>query len=401
MARAKRKAADAATFTAVKTNLMMKVPFFAHLLFDRMTVEHGDFSHRGIPTAGTDGKTIWLHAPWFDQLTVGEGVFLMCHEIGHAMFDHMARAKGYKDIGVEGRKFDARLWNVACDYVINDMLKESAIGEMPEGGLWDRKRFPYTMAAEEVYKILFDEQPPGGKGGGGNDTGEGEKQPIDVHVEPEDHTRDPSWAQSIAQAKQVAKAVGQLPAAIEQVVDDLLEEQVDWQEKLKRMMTRVLGHTDRSWHRIHKRRAFTQKLIFPGYTGHGCGIVVVALDTSGSIYSALRVFLSEVAAILSECNPERLILITCDAHVHEWHEPETVEDLVDHDVTYTGGGGTRFEPVFERLEEEQIVPDTVVYLTDLMGSFPPAPHYPVIWCSTEPGMSAPFGEIIHIDEKGG
>ena len=41
-----------------------------------------------------------------------------------------------------------------------------------------------------------------------------------------------------------------------------------------------------------------------------------------------------------------------------------------------------------------IRPQTLVFLTDLYGSFPPsAPAYPVLWASTG-SQKAPFGEVI-------
>ncbi len=59
-----------------------------------------------------------------------------------------------------------------------------------------------------------------------------------------------------------------------------------------------------------------------------------------------------------------------------------------------GGGGTEFAPCFEWVEERGIMPQTMVFLTDLYGSFPScAPSYPVLWASTG-RRQAPFGEVI-------
>lgn len=59
-----------------------------------------------------------------------------------------------------------------------------------------------------------------------------------------------------------------------------------------------------------------------------------------------------------------------------------------------GGGGTEFAPCFEWVEERGIMPQTVVFLTDLYGSFPSyTPSYPVLWASTG-SRQAPFGEVI-------
>jgi predicted metal-dependent peptidase len=62
-----------------------------------------------------------------------------------------------------------------------------------------------------------------------------------------------------------------------------------------------------------------------------------------------------------------------------------------------GGGGTDFRPCFEWLGERGLVPQTMVFLTDLCGRFPvEAPSYPVIWATTE-NRKAPFGEVIPME----
>ena len=63
-------------------------------------------------------------------------------------------------------------------------------------------------------------------------------------------------------------------------------------------------------------------------------------------------------------------------------------------LTPVGGGGTNFTPCFRWLDERGIVPQTLVFLTDLCGAFPKeVPPYPVLWASTESRV-APFGQVI-------
>ena len=73
---------------------------------------------------------------------------------------------------------------------------------------------------------------------------------------------------------------------------------------------------------------------------------------------------------------------------------ETYEAGQPISLNPVGGGGTEFGPCFEWVEERGIMPQTMVFLTDLYGSFPPsAPSYPVLWASTG-RRQAPFGEVI-------
>lgn len=70
---------------------------------------------------------------------------------------------------------------------------------------------------------------------------------------------------------------------------------------------------------------------------------------------------------------------------------ERIYNLLADDV---GGGGTDFRPVFAYLEEQAIMPQSLIFLTDLCGQFPEeGPNYPVIWAATTTAQ-APFGETI-------
>jgi predicted metal-dependent peptidase len=61
-------------------------------------------------------------------------------------------------------------------------------------------------------------------------------------------------------------------------------------------------------------------------------------------------------------------------------------------------GGTRFSPIFSEIENRDIAPACVVVLTDLCcADFGPQPDYPVLWVSTDPAGTAPWGEVIHLD----
>ena len=89
----------------------------------------------------------------------------------------------------------------------------------------------------------------------------------------------------------------------------------------------------------------------------------------------------------------------CDAQIHEWEEVDNGDDLYERKLK--GGGGSRTEPVFERLDEEGLVPDLLVYLTDLYVSFPQfAPSYPVVWGAVDRGENVPpFGELVDVPSQ--
>ncbi len=70
-------------FVAVKTALLLHVPFFASLLLDIMDVRIGKFDHlfpQGNATMATDGKTIYIDEDFLSGLKLENAVFGVCHE---------------------------------------------------------------------------------------------------------------------------------------------------------------------------------------------------------------------------------------------------------------------------------------------------------------------------------
>lgn len=122
------------------------------------------------------------------------------------------------------------------------------------------------------------------------------------------------------------------------------------------------------------------------------------IDNSGSISErVLSAFFAEVGGVLADVRPRKVVLIWCDAEVRQVDEARSLDELADIRVKGSpGGGGTDFNPPFEYLATEDIVPDTLVYVTDLMGSFPEAPPgYSVVWCAST-DLTPPFGDVVRI-----
>lgn len=403
-------------FSELKTAMLLNVPFFASIWLDALTLKVGKFPEllgdKG--TAGTNGRAIFFDEDFLMKLTLTEDVFLFCHEIGHCMFLHMARAKQYESIGLHGKPFNPYLWNVAGDYIINAMLIECRIGSMPVGGLIDQ-RFTGSMLIEDVYKTLLDEmpqqpkRPPTGDGDGDEPTdGTGGTggvygDTIDVHITPSTPTGDEvdlteqEWRRVVQSAVDGAKAVGKLPGMLERLANEFVNPQVRWQDKLRKM---VVTHTVRdstNWAQPHRRRLVTQKIYMPRRSGFTAGTIVVANDTSGSISDQeMNVYVSELASILETCNPEIVYVLSCDAQIHSVDEFPQGHDIKSNPPTLKGGGGTSFRPVFDWIEEAALSPSALIYFTDLYGSFPDSePSYPVIWCATSE-ENVPFGDVVRI-----
>jgi predicted metal-dependent peptidase len=426
--------------------ITLKHPFWASLLFDKMEVK----LDTRMPVAATDGKTIFLNPDNMETRTNGQVVFIMAHEIGHAMFRHCPRFKYFKEMGFEGQPFDQMLANIAADYVINAMLKECGVGEVPPDALLLPK-YNGNMAWTEVYRDLLQNKPPPpkgqpGKGQGGGGGGSSQPQqpnqgnpqqqqpgsgkgnqpgsapsaqdyadrglpvPLDEHLDPIDadasnqtHSEE-GWQLAIAAAANAAKAQGKLPAMLERFVDQLLEPQKPWQELLRASISARIGRDERTWRRPRRRSLVESNVYLPGMTGSGSGVLAVFVDTSGSIGQIeFDTFCGELQSILTDAKPEACHILFGDARVHSHVLLDEWGDARDAFKKARGGGGTDFRPFWVWLDEQKVVPDTAVLLTDTYGSYPDASPFPLIVCSTEAEANSRAPEfphkMIHVELK--
>ena len=168
---------------------------------------------------------------------------------------------------------------------------------------------------------------------------------------------------------------------------------VDWREVLRRFI-QTTARNDYRWFPPN-RRYVAMGLYLPSLRSEELGPVVIVVDTSGSIDEALVAqFSAEISAILEDCRPEAVHVLYCDTAV------AGVETLSPDDLPLElkpeGGGGTDFRPPFEWVEQQDIAPACLIYLTDLCSSrFPDPPDYPVLWAATTERM-APFGETLRL-----
>jgi len=399
-------------FTEMRTGMLLHTPFFASLMLDTLDLRVGKFNH--IPTAGTNGRIVWFDEDFLASLTLPEAVFLCCHEIGHAMWMHMSRGRYFIDMGFDGQPFCQPLFNIAADFVINDMLVKSNVGVMPKGGLISKK-YTHDMLVDDVYRDLLknmprqgdgqpgesgsqDGPPEGSNAGVPSNEGANGMKPLDTHVYEPAQLPEAEMKRAIASAANQAKAMGKMPAGLERWVDSMLAPKVSWKDRLRYLMTRAAERDSTTWASPHRRRLVSQKIYFPSYTGFGAGTIVWATDTSGSMgQKEFDAAFAEVADILQTCRPERVFMMSCDAKVHDVHELSSYTDIYGEKPAMHGGGGTAFEPVFEKVEELHIDPAVLIYFTDGYGSFPAtAPDYPVMWVMTT-DVEPPFGDCIKVE----
>lgn len=368
-------------------------------------------------TAATNGRDAKYGRAFVDMLSDRELAFLIMHENMHKCYRHLSTWRAlYEE--------DASCANQACDYVINLQLVDMDPNEnfiaFPRDketgkpmGLYDKAY--QGMDTKQVYDILREEKAnSGGAGeaGDGNDRQDvGNSGGFDEHdwddakdgLSKEDKEQ---LERDIDQAlRQGGIYAGKVGGTMSREIGALLAPKVDWREVLRRFVkTSLKDRNSPSWRKAH-RNYLWQDIIMPSIMGKRMKHLVVAMDTSGSIYGPiLDAFLSEMHKILKDTSPDRVDVIYWDAEVagHEVYTGKDQASIVQR-TSPKGGGGTDPDVVPAFMNKEGITPDALVILSDgYMHSNPKAwagLKCPTLWCIMgNDSYQVPHGQRVNLKE---
>ena len=350
-----------------------------------------------IPTACTNGRDVYYGRKFVESLNDSDLRGVILHEAKHKMYRHMATWKHLN-------KINPQKANMACDYVINLELVDEGnrtdkFVSLPKGGLYDEKF--KGLDSGQVFNLLPD--PPEG-GGGGNGGGAGTFDEHDwegAESMTPDEIKD--LASEIDQAiRQGAILAGKVNGRIDRSFTDLMSAKVDWKEALREFVSSVCkGKDDSTWAKP-SRRWLQHDVYMPSTISDTMGRVVVAIDTSGSIGgSILNRFISEVASIMENVNPELVDLIYWDNEVasHEVYGLNEA-DKMKQSTKPKGGGGTTPSCITKYLKDKTFVPECAIVLTDGCVGNDWGGNWtsPVLWCIVDnKNALASVGQTIHIE----
>lgn len=373
--------------------LMLKQQFFSALCLRMNLVEVTGKDAEQITTMATDGDNIYWHRDFVDRTPEDELEGVLAHEGLHYGLGHMFRRDNR----------DPKLWNIAGDLSINHILTDAGM-KLPADAITIQsiqrhlqgkikpaiiQQMP-NMNAEKIYTYLeqvADKVPQCGWGG---------------VIDPKDMTKEGAAERQAeadealaAAAAQAELTQGKIPGGLEALIKKMREPKVDWRSVMWRYVQGDRPY-DYSYRRPNKHYV-DDGLYLPSIEKIGVGTLAVFIDTSGSVSDqALEQFLGEINAISTGIQPEKIWVVPCDAAVNEKfvREYDRGDEIVKMEVH--GRGGTSFVPPFDYIKKHDIIPDKIIYLTDLAGDFPKDPGIPTLWV-TVAGGKAPFGDTVAIN----
>lgn len=331
-----------------------------------------------IPTAATNGKSIWFNPYAYLKLTPGQQLSRLLHETWHPALLHLDRV---------GDR-DPRKWNAACDYFINLMLTDAGY-EKIETWLWDPQY--RGMSADDIYKALPD--PPAG--GGWPESDEDDLEPPKdepERVELQFHM-DQVLIRAAVQSKMMGDVPGTIPGSIQTYLDKLLNPILPWNRILLKYM-HGLSKTDYSWKKPNRR--FMPDYHLPSLYSNSLDEIAAFCDISGSVSDEdFTQTISETHAIIRQFRPRLIHFGMFDTRIVSVTPVKTVKALLE--TEFHGRGGTIIRPVIEWIKENK--PKlTLIFSDGGFRHFEEDPGYPIIWLvHNNPNWTAPYGKVIHYD----
>lgn len=391
-------------------------------------------------TACTDGHDVYFDISFFNKLSKDERIFVLAHEIWHAVLLHLVRCQSRIP----------SIFNIATDMEVNYLLKND--GYTPPSECVFPPKNLEGKDAEAIYEYLIKNAPKKSKSNGSstdsndsngnspgdNSSGHGSGQikgQFDKHIyDTSDDANDANEPSGISDeygevgidsdfkpqvskdfadkmreavvsaAQQVERTQGSLPNHIRELVKKLTTPEINWKERLAQFVTRAFNSSRKTW--VPPNRRHVHRGLYLQRSESTKLKAVVAIDTSGSTLGDRSKFLSELNGLVESFGDYELSIITCDCEVNscEMYSRDNPLDIKNSGFMLEGGGGTSFNPPFDYVLDHQIEADVMIYLTDGYGEvYKDNPiGIPVMWVICKDGTEefCNWGEKIKLNSSG-
>lgn len=390
-----------------RVGLLLRHPFFGNMA-TRLKIEAAD---EWLMTAAVDGRKLYFNTQFFNAMDNKEVEFVIAHEILHMVYDHLGRRDSR----------DPLLYNIAADYIVNNLLVDDRIGKKPR--IVDcYQDFKYrNWSSEDVYDDLFkqakkngqefleqlgemldehlDLDGDGDEEGEGNGKGKGKGRPKYTKAEL-DQIKD-EIKEAMIQAASAAGA-GNVPAGVQRLIKEMTESKMNWRELLRQQIQSTIK-SDYTFARP-SRKGWHTGAILPGMNFQDTIDICVALDMSGSIGNEQAAdFLGEIKGIMDEYKDYKIKVWCFDTKVYNEQDfsADGGESLSDYEIK--GGGGTDFMVNWKYMKDHDIQPKKFIMFTDgyawdSWGDPDYCDTIFIIHSNHNRNLEGPFGITAHYEE---
>ncbi len=405
----------------IKRILLSRMRILCNNGFYGLLLMHMDFAlDMECETACTDGRKIYFGPSFLNNLNDDELDFIMMHEVMHCALQHCIR----------GADYDQRVFNIACDIVVNSNILESNKGDLKSITL---KKYGESMhiapngregrfyTAEEVYAMLPAKSKKSGASGlkgssaKGGDIGQSDEPgdgDWDDHSKwgtaDEDGTLQDEWSKNLLDAceaisiRNPTKSFGGPPLFAERFIKALKEGQIDWREILNNFVQEEISDYSFS---PPDRRFDDSPFFLPDFNEkeETIGNVWFVVDTSGSISDdAIAAAYSEICNAIEQFNGRLSGLLSfTESYVTDPIPFSSVDDLMS--IKPVGGGGNDFSDIFRYMQKNMIsdLPAQIIIITDGYDRFPKeeaSMGVPVLWLinNDDESVKPPWGKVARI-----
>ena len=393
-----------------RVGLLLRHPFFGNMA-TRLKIQSCD---DWCPTAATDGRHLYYNTQFFNALSEKQIEFVIAHEILHCAFDHLTRREDRQPT----------LHNIACDYLVNNILVREGIGEKVTQ-IPIIQDFKYEgWSSEQVYDDLYencekinladlgelldehidweDDGSDSKQGAKGKGEGKGKgKGKAPKYTKEELRKIKEEIKEGMMQAAQAAGA-GNVPGEIDRMIKDLTEPKMNWREIIQQQIQSTIKN-DYTFSRP-SRKGWHVGAVLPGMNFEETIDIAIGFDMSGSIGNdQAKIFLSEVKGIMDQYKDFKIKCWCFDTKVYNEQDfsQDSGEELTDYKLM--GGGGTEFMCNWEYMKENDIQPKKFIMFTD---GYPWGQWGEEDYCDTvfvihgyhDKNFEAPFGVTTHYEE---
>ena len=375
-----------------KVELLRKMPFYGDIVM-RLSFEKNE----QIQTACTDGMKIYYNPKFFEPLKQGERYFILMHEVMHVLLMHCRRYQNR----------DAKIWNTACDIIVNQMLlslKRNMVSmgipfQRPENGIYESVSLDTTT--EELYEeisILNKKRKKNSKTllirrsflrnsvFGKNDNTNMQKITVmddldDYFVNSDGRIKSgPNGNRTVEEIEANEKLIKRMVKEAlsknclntgsyyipNQLIQLTESKRLNWRTLLKGFLNQKIS--DEASYTTPERKYLHMDLILPGYsmTDEELDEIWAFVDSSGSISEKeLNQFLTQLYRLSKEFH--------CVINICYWDTKVTdvyrnIRKEADiFKCTPRHSGGTNINCVYEWIDKNKVKPDVMVILTD--GTF--------------------------------